>query len=86
LNTYSHFLPRAYKLAADVISAAVNEPVKLDAAETRAKLAAETRAKLAAETVTNLDKRLETRRTRRARYLTKALQNRRAQHYTNPTN
>jgi len=38
LNTYSHFLPRADKLAADVIGAAVNEPVNLDAAETRAQL------------------------------------------------
>ena len=38
LNTYSHFLPRADKLAADVIGAAVNEPVNLDAADTRAQL------------------------------------------------
>lgn len=38
LNTYSHFLPRADKLAADVIGAAVSEPVNLDAAETRAQL------------------------------------------------
>lgn len=42
LNTYSHFLPRADKLAADVIGSAVNEPVNLDAAETRAQLDAET--------------------------------------------
>jgi len=42
LNTYSHFLPRADKLAADVIGAAVNDPVNLDAAETRAKLDDET--------------------------------------------
>jgi len=65
LNTYSHFLPRADKLAADVIGAAVNEPVNLDAAETR--------AQLDDETATNLDKRLQTTRTRRANYLTKAL-------------
>ena len=38
LNTYSHFLPRADKLAADVIGAAINEPVDLDAAATRAQL------------------------------------------------
>lgn len=50
LNTYSHFLPRADKLAADVIGAAINEPVDLDAHETR----------------TKLDKRLETTRTQPA--------------------
>ena len=37
LNTYSHFLPRADKLAADVIGATIN-PVDLDAHETRTKL------------------------------------------------
>jgi len=65
LNTYSHFLPRADKLAADVFGAAVNEAVNLDPAETR--------AQLDDETATNLDKRLQTTRTRRANYLTKAL-------------
>ena len=38
LNTYSHFLPRADKLAADVIGAAINEPIDLDAAATRVQL------------------------------------------------
>ena len=47
LNTYSHFLPRADKLAADVIGAAINEPVDLDAAATRAQLNIETRTKRA---------------------------------------
>jgi len=42
LNTYSHFLPRADKLAADVIGAAVNEPVDLDDAKVRAQLNNET--------------------------------------------
>ena len=47
LNTYSHFLPRADKLAADVIGAAINEPIDLDAAATRAQLNIETRTKRA---------------------------------------
>lgn len=47
LNTYSHFLPRADKLAADVIGAAINEPIDLDATETRAQLNIETRTKRA---------------------------------------
>lgn len=52
LNVYSAFLPRADKLAGDVIGATMNPVVNLDSHETRTQLSGH-------ETVTNLNKLTE---------------------------